>query len=214
MLVTLRLLLVGFLITTTLHKAASQSPNNDDIDELVEPKGEPVVALLFPCFIAVIGVAVSYVQSRTVPWLPYTAVMFVIGTVMGIAIQRLDHHYRQDDDNDDHGHANNLLHQSVVQYWMNIDAELLLVGFLPGLIFSDASSQNTHLFQVAFGQCLIFAFPLVLCGTILTACIAYFIFPYEWSFSLALTCRSDQVETQRSNAFSRGHPLFSRLYLP
>lgn len=41
---------------------------------------EPVVALLFPWFIAVIGVMVYYVLSRTTPWLPYTAVMFVIGT--------------------------------------------------------------------------------------------------------------------------------------
>lgn len=38
-----------------------------------------------------------------------------------------------------------------------------------------------------FGQCLIFAFPMVLHGTILTACIACYIFPYEWSFYLALT---------------------------
>jgi len=31
------------------------------------------------------------------------------------------------------------------------------------------------------------AFPMVLAGTALTACVAYFLFPYGWSFSLAMT---------------------------
>lgn len=80
----------------------------------------------------------------------------------------------------------NLLSESISQFWMQIDGELLLVGFLPGLIFSDASSQNTHLFQVAFGQCLTFAFPMVLAGTLLMALVAYYVLPYDWSFNLAL----------------------------
>ena len=178
------LLLTTLLLVTivTLHKAAAEDEESTTTTTtVVEGEGhhsEPVVALLFPCFVAVIGVALSYVQSRAVPWIPYTAAMFVIGAIMGIAVQRLDH--RGD------GHPN-LLHESIVQYWMQINGEVLLVGFLPGLIFSDASSQNTHLFQVAFGQCFIFAFPMVLCGTILTALVAYYIFPYEWSFNLALT---------------------------
>jgi NhaP-type Na+/H+ or K+/H+ antiporter len=37
--------------------------------------------------------------------------------------------------------------------------------FLPGLVFKDASSLSIHLFQKSIGQCLIFAFPMVLAGT-------------------------------------------------
>jgi len=39
-------------------------------------------------------------------------------------------------------------------------------------------------------QCLIYAFPLVLAGTTLTACVCYYIFPFDWSFSLAMTVGS------------------------
>ena len=71
--------------------------------------------------------------------------------------------------------------------WTQIDAEVLLLVFLPGLIFKDAMGLNVHLFQKAFFQCLVFAFPLVLLGTFLTACVAKYIFPYDWSWNLALT---------------------------
>jgi NhaP-type Na+/H+ or K+/H+ antiporter len=46
---------------------------------------------------------------------------------------------------------------------------------------------NFHLFVVSFWQVMILAFPVVLAGTYVTACIAYFIFPYDWSWSLSLT---------------------------
>ena len=34
---------------------------------------------------------------------------------------------------------------------------------------------------------VIFAFPMMLAGTVATALVAYFIFPYGWSFDLCLT---------------------------
>ena len=83
-----------------------------------------------------------------------------------------------------------MLHQSIDNWWINIDSEVLLLTFLPGLIYKDAASLNVRLFEVAFGQCLIFAFPLVLAGTTLTALVCYYIFPYDWSFNLAMTAGS------------------------
>jgi NhaP-type Na+/H+ or K+/H+ antiporter len=47
--------------------------------------------------------------------------------------------------------------------------------------------QNVHLFRLALPQLLIFAFPMVLAGAVLTALIAYYIFPFGWSFNLAMT---------------------------
>lgn len=93
---------------------------------------------------------------------------------MGVAVTRLDE-------------STNLLHESMVEWWIPIDSEVLLLTFLPGLIFKDAISLNFYLFQVAFVQCLNFAILLVLAGTILTGLVAFYIFPYGWSFNLALT---------------------------
>ena len=48
--------------------------------------------------------------------------------------------------------------------WQNINSELLLLVFLPGLAFNDSISQDVHLFHVAIFQIFNFAFPLVLAG--------------------------------------------------
>jgi len=170
-----RLLVIVLFLVAVVHANEESNVAEGEAFDDIEEEYEPVVALLFPGFIAVIGVVLYYVLSRTAPWLPYSAAIFVIGTIMGIATSRLyaDHP--------------NLLNESIYEYWTKIDGELLLVGFLPGLIFKDASSQNTYLFQVAFGQCLVFAFPMVLAGALLTALVAYYVFPYDWSFNLALT---------------------------
>lgn len=74
--------------------------------------------------------------------------------------------------------------------WITINSEVLLLVFLPGLIFKDAFGQNVHLFGISLGQLLIFAFPMVLLGTVLGALIGFYIFPFGWSFNLAMTVGS------------------------
>ena len=78
------------------------------------------------------------------------------------------------------------MHDALVS-WQSIDSEVLLLVFLPGLIFKDALGQNPYLFAIGFGQLFIFAFPLVLAGTALTACVGYYILPNDWPFFLCLT---------------------------
>jgi hypothetical protein len=172
----------GLLPLLMLLLIASLANADDDhaATTTAEEHVEPAVAILFPWCVALLGVVLFFVLSRTAPWLPYTAVLFLMGTLMGVGVSR-----RQSDN--DGGSSPNLLHASMVHFWLPIDSEVLLLVFLPGLIFSDAASQNTHLFQVAFSQCLVFAFPMVLAGTVLTACVAYYIFPYDWSFYLSMT---------------------------
>lgn len=132
----------------------------------------PAHAVLFPAFCLTLGVAVFYFLSRYLQALPYTAVMFLIGTLMGIGAAL--------------SHDDNQLSESI-QLWVEIDSEVLLLVFLPGLIFKDAIGLNVHLFRVALGQCFNFAFPMVLAGTALTALVAFYVFPYGWSFNLAMT---------------------------
>mgnify|MGYP003406563667 CR=1 FL=1 len=99
--------------------------------------------------------------------------MFLSGTIIGIGSEL-------------NTGADNHVHQTI-QQWGNIDSEVLLLVFLPGLIFKDAYGLQVHIFRVALGQCVISAFPMVLAGTSLTALVAYYIFPFDWSFNLAMT---------------------------
>jgi hypothetical protein len=46
-----------------------------------------------------------------------------------------------------------------------IHSEVLLLIFLPGLIFNDAFGLNVHLFGASIWQCMTLAFPMVLAGT-------------------------------------------------
>jgi len=176
----LSLLLMVISLPLVFAAEANETAAGEGGENLVNDEGEghdaeghaevpPAHAVLFPSFCLTIGIVVYYCLSRYLQALPYTAVMFLIGTFMGIgaALIETDHQ----------------LHESL-QLWVQIDSEVLLLVFLPGLIFKDSIGLNVHLFRVALGQCLNFAFPMVLAGTALTALVAYYIFPYGWSFNL------------------------------
>ena len=136
---------------------------------------EPAVAVLFPWFALAIGTFTYLFLSRFVRWLPHTVSMFAIGTAIGIATVRLD--------------RTTILTESVHD-WLNIDSEVLLLVFLPGLVAKDAMQLDATLFRASFWQLILFAFPMVLAGTVLTALVCYYIFPYGWSFNLAMTMGS------------------------
>ena len=110
-----------------------------------EEEVEPADAIIFPFFVLALGILSHRLLSRYLEWLPYTGFMFVLGTCMGVGVTRVSG-------------PTNLLNSSMVNFWLPIDSELLLVSFLPGLLYHDAAGQNPHLFRVAFPQCLIFAF--------------------------------------------------------
>lgn len=116
--------------------AANELSTHDDLHDDGHGDSHPFHATLFPSFILSIGVVVFYVLSRFAPSLPYTGIMFIIGTIMGVVTVA-----RGDDT------PSNDLKESL-RTWMSIDGEVLLLTFLPGLIFRDAYSQNPHLFWV------------------------------------------------------------------
>lgn len=131
--------------------------------------------------------------------MPYTAVMFLLGTIMGIGVVVVE--------------GNDHISESLY-LWNSIDSEVLLLVFLPGLIFKDAHGLNVHLFRVALPQCLLFAFPMVLAGTALTACIAYYIFPYGWSFDLAMCFGAMYVPSTLAKPFECFYASISHLSYP
>ena len=85
-----------------------------------EGESHPVTAILFPWFAEIIGVLTFFLLARYCHHLPFTAVMFLIGTLMGVAVTV-------------RGYAANELATSIVQ-WTNIDGHVLLLVFLPGLV--------------------------------------------------------------------------------
>lgn len=62
--------------------------------------------------------------------------------------------------------------------WLRMNGQVVLLVFLPGLIFLDAVTINVHLFFQAFWQLMIFAFPMVVVGAGLTAVATKYILPY------------------------------------
>ena len=130
--------------------------------------------VLFPFFSILVGIFVYYIISRYAHGVPYTATMFLIGSTMGYASL--------------HTNGNNIVES--IKMWLGINGEVIILSFLPGLIFLDSYNINVYLFRKALSQLLIFAFPMVLSGTFLTALVAFYILPYGWSMDLCLTLGS------------------------
>ena len=101
--------------------------------------------LIYPWFVMVLGIVTFYILTRYAPWVPYTAFMFFLGVVMGVASVK-------------HDAVDQL--SSSIRMWEDIGAEVLLMGFLPGLLFRDSYTSNVFLFQRAFWQCFVMAFPM------------------------------------------------------
>jgi hypothetical protein len=128
-------------------------------------------AFLFPWVAEIVGVFVYYFLSRYAHDIPYTAIMFIVGAMIGI--------YSDFEDYDPLSFS--------ASTWAGIDGEAILLTFLPVLIFHDSYSIDVHLFNNTFWQVIVFAFPMMLAGTCLTALFARVVFPYGWSWNLCMT---------------------------
>lgn len=73
-----------------------------------------------------------------------------------------------------------------LQLVVQIDPHLIMFLFLPTLIFESAFAMEVHLFRRAFLQIAILATPGLLVSTLLTAILAKFFFPWNWSWPVAL----------------------------
>lgn len=157
---------------TSNHTTSTSHSNESGHEEEGHHGSHPYYAIIFPWFVVATGIFVYYIITRYCHFIPYTAILFLIGAVMGVAITVTD--------------SNDQLTQSI-RMWENINSELLLLAFLPGLLFKDAYGLDFHLFTKAFVQILIMAFPMVLAGTCLMALVGTYVLPYGWNFNLAMT---------------------------
>ncbi len=102
-------------------------------------------SVLFPWFAQLVGVFVYFVLSRYAHALPYTAVMFIIGLLIGFTGSRID--------------GNSAIRESA-QTWLKINGELILLIFLPGLLYLESYNIDIHLAIKSFSQILVMAFPM------------------------------------------------------
>lgn len=65
-----------------------------------------------------------------------------------------------------------------------VDPHLILLLFLPTLIFESAFAMETHLFSRMVSQIAILAVPGLILTTILTAALAHYFFPWQWSWTV------------------------------
>mmetsp|Transcript_8996 Transcript_8996/g.13898 ORF Transcript_8996/g.13898 Transcript_8996/m.13898 type:complete len:907 (-) Transcript_8996:63-2783(-) len=180
------LILIGFIVAGYSYHADAEAVDGNTTTENHHEESQTereIDAVFFPWFAQILGIAVYYLLSRYARAIPFTAMMFLIGMAYGVAVEM--------------GTGHGVVAESA-EIWMKIPGELFLLIFLPGLLYVEAYHVDVHLFLKSFSQLLVFAFPMVLSGTALTALVAYYIFPYEWSFDLCMTfgailCATDPV---------------------
>jgi len=118
------MLLLLLLLLLNVSRASEEAAQQDAAPAvLVEEELEPATAVLFPWFSEVLGVLTVYVLTRYCRALPSMAIMFALGTLVGVAVMK-NENMRAD-----------TLQESVIQ-WAGIDGELLLLIFLPGCYYS------------------------------------------------------------------------------
>ena len=149
------IVLLGILLALYNRSAASQLFDNEDttvdstpltlsseeVDELYyndidDENNNPVYAILFPFFTQTLAIIIYYLISRYIKVFSYTALVFLLGTIIGYVTNN-----NQEND----------LAKSV-NIWLGINGQVILLVFLPGLIFNDSFTINVHLFFQ--GECL------------------------------------------------------------
>ncbi|MBN4080685.1 cation:proton antiporter, partial [Beggiatoa alba] len=116
-----------------------------------------VLVLLFVVAALLIGAATRYLLKHSA--LPYTVVLLVIGLALGLG-------YRAE------VYQGMPLVAHTIELVADIDPHLVLLIFLPILIFDSAFAMETHLFRRMFTQIALLAVPGLIVATVLSAAFA------------------------------------------
>ncbi|RDH44311.1 cation:proton antiporter [Zooshikella ganghwensis] len=131
-----------------------------------------VLILIFVSLALIIGAGVrSLVKSIQ---LPYTVCLLTIGLCLGY-LERIGitEQYAP-------------LLDKTLALVAGVDPHLILFLFLPTLVFESAFSLEVHLFRRIFAQIALLAVPGLVIATTLTASLAKWMFPWDWSWALCL----------------------------
>lgn len=101
--------------------------------------------------------------------IPYTVILMVVGLLIGLASNSSSLSFLED-------------YTKIA----NINPHLMLLTFLPTLIFESAFIMDVHIFKKTFIQGIALACPGLIISTALTAIMARYVFTYNWSWVTAL----------------------------
>jgi NhaP-type Na+/H+ or K+/H+ antiporter len=131
-----------------------------------------LLVLIFVILALFIGASVRHLLKGT--QVPYTVALLVIGLVLGL-IHRTDLFADYTP-----------MFAETLDLVVDISPHLILFVFLPTLIFESAFAMEVHLFRRMFVQIAVLAVPGLFVATMLTAGLAQWAFPFEWSWALCL----------------------------
>ncbi|MCX4027037.1 cation:proton antiporter [Endozoicomonas sp. SM1973] len=131
-----------------------------------------ISVLVFIIIALLIGAALRNIIKGT--QMPYSVCLLVIGLGLGL-IQRSGFFTEHSE-----------LLDGTLKLVAEVDPHLILFLFLPTLIFESAFSLEVHLFRRIFAQIALLAVPGLIVATTLTAALAKWTFPWEWSWALCL----------------------------
>jgi len=133
------------------------------------------VALLFLFGGLAIGSLVLAFLERTVPSLPYTCALFIVGMIIAFIHWVKPH--------------SSVFHWPTwfvsVDQWEHIHPHMLFYTFLPALLFGEAMRMNIKTVCSSFAQIFLLACPGVILGAALMAAVGKYILPYGWDWSFA-----------------------------
>lgn len=142
---------------------------------------ENTLVVLF--FALAIGAVITFCLSRYLPDAPYTVVVFAAGIIFAAIFGD--------------GTSQGAINESLVD-WEYINPDLILYIFLPALLFGEAMNLNFHHTKGAIGNGMLLAGPGAVFGSFATACMAKWMFSYDWNWHLcflfgAILCATDPV---------------------
>ncbi|GAA3925226.1 sodium:proton antiporter [Litoribacillus peritrichatus] len=131
-----------------------------------------LLVLVFVVLSLFIGAATRDLLKGT--QIPYTVALLIIGLCLGL-VHRTDFFAQQTP-----------MLAETLDLVVDVSPHLILFVFLPTLIFESAFAMEVHLFRRMFVQIAVLAVPGLIVATMLTAGLAQWAFPFEWSWAMCL----------------------------
>ena len=150
---------------------------------MASPYQSPEDATIFIFLSLLLGIVVTYALTRTIPVLPYTVIVFILGILLAFLLTDQSSH--------------DSLSESV-QIWNSIEPELIFYIFLPPILFGESMNLNFYHFCASFKGCILLAGPGTVLQTFGVATVAYIVLPYKWNWTVclifgAITAATDPV---------------------
>ena len=148
----------------------TNSTNSHNGEE--ETSGTVILFLSFAVLAAcTCKLILSQILKNKIP-VPFTVIVLILGFIIGIIVALINK------TNDDLIHGGEQL--------ANIDPHLLFYIFLPLLIFDSAFNSHFHIVKAQIVSGIVLAGPGVLISMTIVGLCAVYIFPYHWSWPVAL----------------------------